>query len=969
MWQDGKRTGRCRRAAVRLVFLYLFFSILCFSSLLYAQGDSRLGPGQPLSYEERLRFYLNATTKEFLVDMAAKELLLLQMIENLTAEIKDRGVAGFVRDDPGFSKLYRNSQEMVSSYQLELKRILATVDEIDSLSATLRPQTSETITEQLADLKAQLVAAIEHRNLSKKALSQQEYARELSRAYGTEIDALLQMYRRLEKFERSAESRNDTTALRLVATQKDVITSLMSAAGTSEEADQELTDAYMREAENIIAVLSSLEELEKESQSVETVLEVEAVRRNLLAQLDTRFVELLGDAAAGRPRYPTITEIFTAWRSERIADHNTRLTEYSIIKTNLLASGGDAERRRMLKRDLTKALTNYAAERYRTAELQFDALLDVYGTYFENSGPVIFYRAESFYGRAIYQQAVAGYEQIIKEYPSSKYYPLSLLRLVSIAYTLKQPQLFFTYYQVMDSEAGTLDQRIVDRARYLCGYYQLQLDDDVAADNTLAQIHKNSMYSPPAAFLRGVAKARQGNTDAALQYFKELAETESMPWSDATMATLRNSARLRIGFIHYQRGDLDNAIKYFDSVSRGTLDYDQSLLGRAWANVKKGNYLTTISQVSELLQDYLWSNYTYEALVLSAHCRRLLDQPEAALDELRYVTEARGALELSSAYHEERRQIVRQMSELERLEETILDRRDRPLYDLIAEVRLKLQAALGKLNGRGGASSTLMAELANERTQIYKQIQELDYLIARAQELGREDAAAAAIRQSHRLMTALQTYQTRSSVSTVNHFIDYPLAGKEGGAIYRRQILANVSREIEAEQTRIRETLAATQELANGLPKDRSESIDVEIMQDDLKNLQHRTDRFHTWVATHEVEEVQTDFNRWADFSGFGMSDINMQELLKLDREISECSQHLAAVDVLLHTRQQVQTRSGSAEHEQSRLAVEKSAEPAPAKQQELQEDFEKRFFDHSTFEAGDSDEKPRTGSEEKKVP
>ena len=971
MWHAGPRIGRIHRAAFISSFLSFFTFCCSFPFLLHAQKSPVFDSGQRLSYEERLRFYLDATTKDFLVEMAAKELVLLQTVENLTSEIRARGVPGIVRDDPGFSKLYHESQEMISSYQEELNRIIAIVDEINNLSATLHQEKRYETSGRLADLKAQLIAALENRELDKKALSKKAYAANLIRDHDSEVDSLLRIYRRLEKFERSAQTREDTTALRLVTAQKNLIQSVMAEVGDSHEVDPELTDAYVREAQNIITLLTNFEELEKrEKLSVDVSLEIEETRRNLISRLDKRIVELLGYAAYHRSQHPTISEIFQIWRSAQIADYAARSTEYSIIKTSLLTSGTDADRRRMLERDLSDALLNYASARYRAAELQFDSLLGDYGRYFNTWDTVVFFRAESLYGRAIYQQAVGGYEQIVKEYPSSKYYPLSLLRLVTIAHTIKQPELFFTYYNLIDANAASIDQKIVDRARYLCGYYQLQRGNYADAENSLVLIQKDSKYFPAGTYLSGVAKASQGNLTGALQNFKDIAEAESVPWSDPTTAVLRNSARLKIGFIYYESGELDNAVKYFDSVSRGAPDYDQSVLGRAWANVKRGNYLTTIAQVNELFQNYISSNYTYEALVLSAHCRRLLNQPEAALDELRYVTNARGVLELSNDYNEERRQIVSQMSEVERLEEKILDRQDRPLYYLIAEVRTKLQAALFNLNYRGGTSNTMLTEFANERALIYKQIQELDYLIAQAQDLGMDDAATAAIRQSNRLITALETYQGQSSAAKVNYFINYPLAIKESEEHYRRELIANILRDTEDEQRRIQADLSATEKLAASLPKERSANTDLEILQNDLKNLQYRMGRFQTWLSTYEVDDVQTDFNHWADFSGFGLSDISMQALHKLDRKINDYSEHLASIEALLHIRKQgMQDLAAGADRDSLRSAREKAVDQFRAGQFEQQKNFESIFFDNSSSEVIEPTTKTSNGEEESKLP
>ncbi|MDZ7344792.1 MAG: hypothetical protein ONA90_09815, partial [candidate division KSB1 bacterium] len=347
-----------------------------------------------VSYDERLRFYINLQTKDFLIDMSAKESLLLQTIKNLTAEIQARGIEGLINDDPGFESLYKKLEAMMESYTAELEAILAVLDEITALSRTLEKERRHSLAEQVGELKTRLVAALENRELYKKAPATRRHVASLVKEYSIEVDSLLRMYSRLQAFQKSARAQGDTAVLPLVEEQKAKIMKLVGDYNTPprDSATAEIAQAFLKETEQLSALLTELDRLEKAAApSLESTIEVEAKRRDLVMQLDNRLLALLGYKDYTSLRGPTIEQVFQVWRKERIADYQRRLAEYTIMKTRLLQTGGITERSRMLERDLTDALLNYAAKRYLLAELQFNTILQDYDAYFSNWDALIFY--------------------------------------------------------------------------------------------------------------------------------------------------------------------------------------------------------------------------------------------------------------------------------------------------------------------------------------------------------------------------------------------------------------------------------------------------------------------------------------------------------------------------------------------------------------------------------------------------
>ena len=923
--EEQKTKGKSQKAKSRerrLFFLLIGIGVLAAPFLALGAAHTQTAtpsskisfdPDRNIPYENRLRFYLDLKTKNFLIEMSDKELILLQTIENVAAEVKQRGIDGVAKDEAGFNLVYQKTQTLTENYTAELEAILAMIDEISALSKTLEKERQYGLLEKFQDLKSRLVAALENRNLYKKAPATQSHVTGLIKEYHVEVDSLLRIYNRLEKFRRLAQAKGDTAVLPLVEKQKTAIMLMVADLKTDSTRTPDLAEAFLKETQQIAVLLTELDKLEKTAtNSLETTIEVETVRRNLVAKIDTRLLQLFGFYDYANTRKPVLDEVFNTWRGERLTDYEARSTEYAVIKKQLLTTGNAKERARMLERDLTNALLNYAAERYRVAEMQFDAIVGDYDRYYSNWDAIKFYRAESFYARAIYPSAYENYEELLRDYPNSKFLGLTLLRLLTIAYTLKWEQPFFHYYQRIDSSANQLDSRIVERSHYLAGYYNLNLEKYPDAEAALSLIPPPSRYHFAAQYLRGIAQTNLGNLSSALQHFQYIAEAGSgikepivgLALADPTNTLIHNNALMRLGFIYYQRGEHENAIQHFQRVSRGAENYDQTLIGLSWSYLKKGDLDKTIATTGTVLGNYLSSNYQYEAMVLSAHCQRLLDQPENALEEFRYVANAHGVLDLAREYNDERAQVLAQLGEIDRMEKTALEHQDKQLYNIISEVRQTLFGMMNSFGYRSGTGAMLIDNFSEERQNIYRQIQQLDRLVKESQAMGLIDVARDAIARRNRLVRVLETYQADRSIENVNYFVDYPLATKESGAAYRRQIVLNLFKEMEAEQERLKDNLAAAQRLISAHGKAVvSVAVDLKTVQDDFKNLKYRMDRFQTWLSTYKIDEVATDADHWADLSGFGMSDIAFQQLNTREQRIDLYSQNLSSIGHILRDR------------------------------------------------------------------
>ncbi|MGH7491609.1 MAG: hypothetical protein ACREOO_04365 [bacterium] len=913
-----------------------------------------------MRFDERLKFYLDQKTKDHLFEMAAKERLQLETIKNLALEIKQRGATGASRDQAGFNVIYGDMQRMVADYSAELDAILAILDEIQALSQTLDQEKRHELLEQFGDLKDRLVAVIDSRTIYKKSMGTTTYKTSLMREYNVEVDSLLRMYNRLEKFERTASTRSDTSAVRLAREQKQKLQTILATVQSETGVAPKVSSAYLSEVDEILKLLTELDKLERPSarRSLDTAIAAEQLRRELVRHLDRNLMALLGISGPAGNR-PTLEETFQTWRVNQFATHETRRMKYAIVKKNLLETGTVKERSRMLNRDLMDALLNYASERYEVADLQLAMIMADYRPYFSNWEAVQFYRTECLYARGIFAEASTAFEQLLRDYPAGKFRATALLRLLTMAQHLNQVEAFFSYYRQLESLSPAPAEKMLERARYLAGYYQLKLGHYGAADSTLRLISGpktmagGGKYAQAARYLRGIAQANRGNLNSAMASFKEAAGSEALPWSGVQQTSIRNHALLRMGYLHYERGEYADASKYFDQVSRGAEQHEQSMLGKAWALVKQDSVGRAVTQLRTLTQGNLVSDYVYEALVLSAHCKRLLSQPQAAMRDLRYVTSARGILELSRDYNEERNQIVAQMNELDRMEREALEHQDQSLYDLVSKARQSLQATLVNFNYRGQQGNLRSEEYAEERRNILNQLHQLDEVIANAQTMGLEEVLQEAVSRRNRLIKALEAYRADQSLEAVNYIVEYPLAIKESGVQYRREVIANLAAHLASEQERVRANIDSLRALT-AMSGNGATALDLKVLQEDFNNLKHRVDRFQTWLASYKVEAARSNFDQWADYSGFELSDLAFEEIEQREQKIASASMNLSSIESLLEARKtDLESFLRQIDAEMKRIEEEIVEEQIRLDKLEHEKYFENVYFDKAEAESG----------------
>lgn len=942
--------------------LSLRILILCFTILILMNGydianvyseirDRRKDIN--VDFETRLKFYLDLKTKRFLKKMAIKEQLLLEMIQIVTSEVESRGKSGIDSFEVGFDLIHEKSDNLLKQYETEIQSLKKIINELEQLELTVQRIDDLKTLESVEQLKDHLLTILDDQKLASGHLTKDQLAKMID-DYSKEINRVLKIYEEIDYFQKRATAAGDLEMVKQLNQQRQRIIKILEDSRIAGPSPDRVVENYIEEAVSVVDILRKIDSLEGKVDT-DTILtsNIKDVRNQIIANIDKRVLELFGYVDNEKFDGITVSEYFKTWKSKRIAEYQVKLVNYQILRNHLIKIATSQQRDRMLEREITNALLNYSDQKYELAEMQFQQIYNAYKDYYGHLDGVILYRSEANFANHYYDVAKDGYLKIINEYPDSRYMGQCYLRLLVISYTYGWKNEFFNYFEKV-KDFLNIDREDLNKAHYLAGYLYVQQNQYEDAKRVLENIKDASKYYLPAQYLLGIVLSNLEKYTQAKQVFEKIINQENYPWTNLDYSIIRNESLLKLGYLHYQRGEYEKATYYFDQISKGYDGYDASLLAQAWANLKKGQYDNAINKVDIICNDYLMSNYIYEALVLSAHCKRIENRTDEAMNDFRYVANSKHALGQVQAYNEERSRILTQLDELEQIEDSILEHQNKNLYPAVVKVRDMINDALLSFRYRGSVSSRFLEEFNDERKILIRQIEEFDSIIKYAEQQGNQEMLNDAVNQRNRLISVLESYQFTQAASGASYFIDYPLATKEGGFIYRRGIINKLLSDLVFEKQRVQQDLEmVTRLMTMSNEKSRMDAtIDLEIIEEDLRDLNNQLNQFQVWLANHHVEDIKPETEKWTNISGFGMTDINFVAYRERIKTIGGYQKNLTLIDdVLRAKRQQLEERIRRFDGEVGKIQKEMEAEKIRLEKLEKEKYFQDIYFETKTKE------------------
>jgi len=938
-----RRRALCSTGRISIALLLL--AAACVIQPLFAQPDLQsVQDKTEISFEEKLRYYLDQNTRDFVEELLAREVQLLQLVNVMQRELLLRGEAGL----PAFQEVTSQRDHLVSSYGSELVSLLNIFDDLNRLQRIAEYGGELRALQVINDTRDNIKASIDDRKIYKKGIYSPERVGGMVDDYTAELDTLLGMYDTLEFLKVQARADKNAAALQQIAEQQAALVRVFSSWGGLGPLNEEDYIRYQIETEKIQRVVGNIDKTLPPGE-VNPENELIQIKQRLMTQLDGSVFDLLSRSGYDRTFYPTLSTYIDSWKDERMVDVLTRLAEYQAIRKKLLAAGNTTESERIFADHVKSAMLNYADGFYLTAEYQ---LLDVMETWPKRDDfftSLNYYIAEARYHRQALDGARYYYLQVLNDPQPSIYHAESLVRLMQYANDFEGTLDFMNYYDRFLAIDSVATPQLIDYAHYLAANRHFDSAQFHRAREILQLIGPGSEFYPPAQLLLSVVHLNLDEFASAVPILEMLSDKVNYPWTNLNTAYIRNTALVRLGMIHYQNGEFYKAQSAFDAVSQGYQGLDKALLGQAWIALEQGDYDRTIEKSHALLRNYLASNFTYEALVMSAHCQRLLGQPDAALHAYRYVVRARHHLDVQQDFDRERMGALEQIRELGQLEKDALETRREDLFAAISNVRGELNEFLLQVQEKSDTGNLLLQDYFDERMDLLRHIDQVDEILEWAEKENRPDITAKAMQQRARLIRVLETFQADQDVVNTAYLVDFPLVAKEGSMAYRRENLASTYRDLELEKRRLEIHIDEIEILQTQATSkvDFSARVDLELLEKDLVRLQDRLSAFRKWMTQAVPDAPASDLDRWSDFSGFEIADIIYQTRKEKLDQITNYTGQIQTIENIYRARKQaIEDRLQIFEAEVEALQQLWLARKIALEQQEKQTYFDKQYFD-----------------------
>lgn len=170
-------------------------------------------------------------------------------------------------------------------------------------------------------------------------------------------------------------------------------------------------------------------------------------------------------------------------------------------------------------------------------------------------------------------------------------------RLLEIALALNDYTGLEELYAQLERTAGAAAGPELAYVRGKALYFQGRYSD---AQRALQAVPASHALAGRAAYFQGVVLARSGNVVAAQSQFQQLLSDLDGASLDPEGAALPDLTALALGRVHYEQGNLDEAVQAYQLVPGTSEYYDDALFEMAWSRVRQGEIRRAIEQLEIL---------------------------------------------------------------------------------------------------------------------------------------------------------------------------------------------------------------------------------------------------------------------------------------------------------------------------------------------------------------------------------
>jgi hypothetical protein len=366
-----------------------------------------------------------------------------------------------------------------------------------------------------------------------------------------------------------------------------------------------------------------------------------------------------------------------------------------------------------------------------------------------------------------------------------------------------------------------------------------------------------------------------------------------------------------------------------------------NLLGKAWSAYRSGKPVEALENAEVLLKNSLFSNYLYEAKVLAARSKELMGQSDQAVMDLEQVRSA-GTSPLSDRWSAPGAARSTDGEPPEDADVVPFSEANR-IFDFLHEAEGPVRSA-----------SSADAGTAETVRLLDGKITVLDSL----ERLAEQRKSQFYLNNIRKLRgSAIQTLELhgRGASADVLRSAEDPLIRRMGLSAYLRYLFITLLDEAVTEKQRIQSAIMELERMQEGprSPDQDALRIRMEIRREELVDTWEKLNQYEVWLRENMPQAFHVEIDRWANFSEYGISNINFSRIREIDGQIAELSGAVRQIDRVYQAKKTDLGMRVEALLEDVNL-IEKQMQAETEKKNELEKDkrFDSEYFEKSSRES-----------------
>jgi TolA-binding protein len=660
----------------------------------------------------------------------------------------------------------------------------------------------------------------------------------------------------------------------------------------------------------------------------------------------------------GRAGNVSVYDLYKEWKLNEHIKYDLRWTDVQVLKNRLLKNGSSLDRKRMISKEINEAAIAFNYGFYDLAERSFSEIIYRYKD-MQSYDDLLYFKAKANYLLGRYNQAREDYELLISKFSSlSLYTPAAYSQLVYIAFHFKEFKKVHTLYETMKSQVSTTDQNL-EFASFIAVLASYKNNQNEKLVEYALSVPSKSVYYNEVRYLLAETYAEMGKYDESINVFRSLIKSGIDP-------DFRSTLYLKMAYLNYELENYYAAIQNFDEVSDDYTRRDRVIMGYAWTyfsiemskDIEQVKDFSIVKKyVSQILNEYYYSDYYLEANTLMGYIYQQEEKPEAALRNYEYSFDAKNRKLVSDNMNNELKKVKKSYRLAEYLEKKALRENNVDAFHKANDIKRKLQKPLYKLTYTDVSSAGLSEQ--NEVIRFKRQIDELERLKKLAIEQEDKKALKKINLLEDKIYYAVSLLPDDKPATSfgLNYFDDQPLARKASVQEMENNDIENMRTDVAAERIQLLKKLSKIEiQIKNAKARrDYKKVISLELQRDRYAELLKKTDFVET--LAYSVEEKKSDINlaHWSDYGAFGMANVNFAIKQTKAEQISQMQKRIEEINTYFEERKDaVKYQVSLIEHEIALMTRRVREQERVREREELKRQFEESYFDTHESESND---------------